>query len=235
MVREAKHLTLSQKHEIEKLFHDAKASSKHISPTRDFYQAGGTTLLWNSYVTALGDIRGKTVLDFGCGEGWCTLEYVRRGANVFSFDISSRSVANLLQETDRLKLSRSVHGTVMAAEFLGFTDNAFDLVLGWAILHHTDLERVLPEILRVLKPGGRALFVEPLAHNLFLRLFRILTPRRRTPTERPLTVHQINDLTHRFSSAEFRGYHLFSIFPQGLLWATGSTLLFRWSLRITDA
>jgi SAM-dependent methyltransferase len=234
MVREAKQLTLSQKHEIERRFHDAKAATHQISTSRDFYNAGGANLVWNSYLTALGDIRGKTVLDFGCGEGWCTIEYARRGANVFSFDLSSRSIANLLKETERLRVSRSVHGTVMAAEFLGYTDAAFDMVLGWAILHHTDLRRVLPEILRVLKPGGSAFFVEPLAHNPFLRLFRFLTPKRRTPTERPLTIHQINEFARSFSTADFRGYHLFSIFPQGLLWATGSTFLFRWSLRITE-
>jgi len=123
----------------------------------------------------------------------------------------------------------------MAAECLGYPSESFDLVLGVSILHHTDAFAAGAEISRVLKPGGRALFLEPLAHNWFLQLFRRLTPERRTPTEQPMTVQQINDFGKYFRSTEYRGYYLMSIFPQGLLWATGSQRLFRWSLRLTEA
>jgi SAM-dependent methyltransferase len=122
----------------------------------------------------------------------------------------------------------------MAAEYLGYPSKAFDLVLGVSILHHTDVGLVGREVARVLKPGGRALFIEPLAHNAFLRLFRWLTPDRRTPTEQPMTVRQIREFTGAFKEGSYRGYHLFSIFPQGLLWLTGSQALFRGALWLTE-
>jgi SAM-dependent methyltransferase len=229
-----RHTTLQHKHHVERHFYDNKAASENGTQHRDFYVAGGADLTWNSYLAAVGDLHGKRVLDFGCGEGWCALEYARRGANVFSFDISSESLARLSRDINRLRLSNHIHATVMAAEFLGYADDTFDMVLGWSILHHTDLQYVRSEVFRVLKPGGRALFVEPLAHNLLLQTFRKLTPHRRTPTEQPMTIRQINDFGSIFSSVKFHGYHLLSILPQGLLWATGSKLLFRCSLRTCE-
>jgi len=107
-------------------------------------------------------------------------------------------------------------------------------VLGVAILHHTDVSMVEQEIKRVLKPGGRAIFIEPLAHNPFLRLFRMLTPGRRTPTEQPMTVGQIQRLVGCFSRGGFRGFHFLSIVPPGLLLATGSRALFQRTMGMTQ-
>ena len=228
-------MSLTSRHDIERHFHDHKATSGHGDENRDFYRAGGLDLVWESYLSAIGDLRGKQVLDFGCGEGWSTIQYAKHGAKVCSFDISPASVRSLINEAERKGTDGSIHAAVMAAECLGYSSNSFDLVLGVAILHHTDPFAAGAEISRVLKPGGRALFIEPLAHNWLLRVFRWLTPQRRTPTEQPMTVQQIADFGKYFRTTEYRGYHLISIFPQGLLWATGSQRLFRWSLRVTEA
>jgi SAM-dependent methyltransferase len=228
-------VSLHARHDIEKKFHDHKAAAGHGDERRDFYAGGGLDLVWNAYLASIGDLKGKTILDFGCGEGWSTLQYAKRGAKVYSFDISPESVRNLTSLAERSGVAARIHPAVMAGESLGFPDGAFDLVLGVAILHHTDPFAAGAEISRVLKPGGRALFIEPLAHNWFLKIFRRLTPDRRTPTEEPMTTQQIGDFGKYFRSVEFRGYHFLSIFPQGLLWATGSQKLFRWSLRATEA
>jgi SAM-dependent methyltransferase len=226
--------TIQERHDVERRFHDAKATSGHASEQRNFYSAGGVDLIWRSYVAAIGDLHGKKVLDFGCGEGWSTLEYARRGAIVYSFDISPESVRNLIQEATAARLCIQIHPAVMAAEYLGYPADTFDLVVGVSILHHTDLQYVGPEVERVLKPGGRALFIEPLAHNWFIQAFRWLTPQRRTPTEQPMTVKQIVYFGRSFRRTDIRGYYLLSIFPQGLLWMTGNRRLFSQSLRLTQ-
>ncbi len=228
-------MSLTSRHDIERRFHDHKAAAGHGDGNKDFYSAGGLDLVWESFLSAIGDLREKKILDFGCGEGWSAIQYAKHGANVYSFDISPESVRNLTKEAEYKGASERIHAAVMAAECLGYPSNSFDLVLGVAILHHTDPIAAGAEISRVLKPGGRALFIEPLAHNWFLKVFRRLTPQRRTPTEQPMAVQQIADFGRYFRTTEYRGYHLFSIFPQGLLWATGSQRLFRWSLRVTEA
>src|SRR5206468_11272397 len=137
------------------------------------------------------------------------------------------SVRTLVQKSQKAGVAERIHSSVMPAESLLYDNDMFDFVLGVAILHHTDVAMVEREIARVLKPGGRALFIEPMAHNPFLRLFRLLTPDRRTPTEQPMTVSQIRQFLGRFRQGRFRGFHLLSILPPGVLWATGNRTVFR--------
>jgi len=47
--------------------------------------------------------------------------------------------------------------------------------------------RALHEIQRIVRPGGHAHFVEPLAHNPLLRVGRVLTPGARSVDEHPFT------------------------------------------------
>ncbi|HJT19245.1 MAG TPA: class I SAM-dependent methyltransferase [Nitrospira sp.] len=225
--------SLESRHEIERRFHDERMTGRHADD-RDFYAIGGMDLVLEAYRQAIGDLRGKTVLDFGCGDGARAIDYARRGATVHAFDISPESVRTLTERAERDGLAARVHASVMPAESLSYGDGMFDMVLGVAILHHTDVGLVEGEIARVLKPGGRALFIEPLAHNPFLRLFRMLTPERRTPTEQPLTIAQVRRFVGRFGHGGFRGYHLLSIVPPGLFWATGSRTLFRCTMPITQ-
>jgi ubiquinone/menaquinone biosynthesis C-methylase UbiE len=201
---------------------------------RDFYAVGGMDLVLDAYHRAIGDLNGKTVLDFGCGDGARSIQYAKNGATVYAFDISPESVRNLVKMATNAGLEERIHASVMPAETLAYADGMFDFVLGVAILHHTDVSLVEREIERVLKPGGRALFIEPLAHNPFLRLFRLLTPNRRTPTEQPMTVGQIRRLIGCFRQGGFRGFHLLSIVPPGLLWATGNRALFKTLMSVTQ-
>jgi len=226
--------SLRQRHAVEREFHDHKAID-HGNEHRNFYSGGGLDFMWRSYLAAVGDLKSKNILDFGCGEGWSSIEYAKRGAVVYSFDISPESIRNLKREAGRKGVAERIHSAVMAAECLAYPNSTFDLVLGVSILHHTDPFAAGAEVSRVLKPGGRALFIEPLAHNCLLRLFRWLTPSRRTPTEQPMTVGQISDFGKFFRRANYHGCYFLSIFPQGILWVTGNKWLFRRILSFTEA
>lgn len=136
----------------------------------------------------LAKARGGRVLEIGCGRGDFALELLDAGVSfVAGIDISDVYVAEagakaLAAGHDAEKH----HFRVMDAHKLQFESDQFDLVVGQGILHHLDLPVCLAEVRRVLKPGGFALFIEPLAGNPLLRLFRVLTPAARTVDEKPL-------------------------------------------------
>ena len=75
----------------------------------------------------------------------------------------------------------------MDAHNLEFEKNKFDLVIGNGILHHLDKLIAINSIYKVLKPGGRLVFKEPLADNPLLKIFRFFTPRARTEDEEPFS------------------------------------------------
>jgi hypothetical protein len=55
---------------------------------------------------------------------------------------------------------------------------------------------------RVLKPGGLAIFAEPLAHNPALQWYRRRTPELRSADEHPLTMADLSAIARGFSSAK---------------------------------
>jgi SAM-dependent methyltransferase len=93
---------------------------------------------------------GRATLDVGCGEGRVGAELERRGYRVIGVDSSPRMV----------ELARERHEAVVAdATALPFDDASFDLAIAYMSLMNMDnLEAALPEIARVLEPGGRFCF-----------------------------------------------------------------------------
>jgi SAM-dependent methyltransferase len=100
---------------------------------------------------------GTAVLEIGCGTGSLAAALAGLGASVTAMDVSEPLLSEARKkvgEGKALFLRGDAHG-------LPFRTGSFHRVLGSSILHHLNLERALPEILRVLKPGGRIAFAEP--------------------------------------------------------------------------
>jgi SAM-dependent methyltransferase len=90
------------------------------------------------------------VLDVGCGRGYWAGKAARAGAKVIAYDVKEERVERAARRYPRV---RFVHGS---AEATGLEDASFDVVLVLSVLEHTaEPERVLAEIARVLRPGGR--------------------------------------------------------------------------------
>jgi SAM-dependent methyltransferase len=139
------------------------------------------------FMRTLDSVEGLHILDIGCGHGIQSLQLTAAGARVHGIDISDAYVGSAKAQAALAGISsESCSFEVMDAHRLAFADATLDRVVGRGILHHLDLHTVLAEIHRVLKPGGRALFLEPLGSNPLLKLFRLLTPGARTADERPL-------------------------------------------------
>lgn len=136
--------------------------------------------------------QGDLILDMGAGTGKESLELARRGLQVISADLSHKQLSSACQRMQAQHgLDGAVHFVQTNAEQLPFAPGAFRFIYGKAILHHLDIEGSAREINRLLQADGRATFAEPLARHPMIALARHLTPRLRTPDERPFTLEQI--------------------------------------------
>jgi ubiquinone/menaquinone biosynthesis C-methylase UbiE len=148
--------------------------------------------------------RNAALLDYGCFDGAMAPRYRSMGAaHITGIDISTKAIER----------ARSVYGHLGTfvegdAHCMPFEAESFDLVVGKAILHHLDLRVALREIDRVLKPGGRAYFIEPLGDNPGAKLIRALTPLARTNDERPLSHADLIVADSNFSQND----HMYSNF-----------------------
>ncbi|MCZ2850517.1 class I SAM-dependent methyltransferase [Modestobacter sp. VKM Ac-2978] len=115
-----------------------------------------------------GDVRGRRILDAGCGSGPLAAELRARGAVVTGFD-SSAVMVDLARE--RLGGDADVQVADLAAP-LPFADGGFDDVTASLVLHYLrDWTAPLSELRRVLRPGGR--LVLSVNHPL---LYKMLNP-----------------------------------------------------------
>jgi len=93
----------------------------------------------------LGPLPGLRVLDLGCGKGRFAARLSDAGASVVGLDLSAAMLA-AARGLDRVRAS---------ARRLPFADSAFHAVVAVEVFEHlTDLDSVLAEARRVLRPGG---------------------------------------------------------------------------------
>lgn len=143
----------------------------------------------NEEIVELYDPRGKRVLLYGCGPALGAKDFVEAGAaEIVGIDISSAEIEYGLRVATEEGYADRVDLKVADAHHTGLPDQSFDVIMGTAILHHLDVRLALTELRRLLAPNGRAVFLEPLAHNPILRVGRMLTPNARTDDEHPFTV-----------------------------------------------
>ena len=87
----------------------------------------------------------------------------------------------------------------MDANNLTFEVNSFDIVFGGAILHHLDIKSAIHHIHRVLKPGGKIIFLEPLNMNPLYKIYRKMNQKERTPDEHALVSSDFKIIREKFT------------------------------------
>lgn len=198
-------MTERSQHEAD--IHTLKWVEERRERTRRFYREEITADLWKHFWNRLGDLKGKSVLEYGCGDGRRIARLLRRQAGrVVGIDISPEMIA--VAET-RLANAERVDLRVMDAHSLDLADDSFDQIVGISILHHLNLPVACSELYRVLKPGGEGLFVEPLGFNPVFNLYRTLTPECRTPDEKPFRRDDFQVLNDKFQTT-FEAFTLLS-------------------------
>ncbi|CAM2192025.1 SAM-dependent methyltransferase [Paraburkholderia kururiensis] len=103
---------------------------------------------------------GATVLDMGCGAGHASFAVAPHVREVVAYDIAPPMLATVAAAAKERGLS-TVRVQQGAAESLPFADASFDWVISRLSAHHwRDVPKALAEVHRVLKPGGRVLFID---------------------------------------------------------------------------
>ena len=145
--------------QYEKYEHDLDINEKnfrHFADPSDFTN-------WQARMgEQLGDVSGKRLLDLGCGVGKHSVFFAKLGADVTAIDISPRGIENLKRRAAHNNVD--VDARLMACPTT-LPDHSFDLIFGVGIVHHVGLDECLNEVRRLLKPGGRAVFFEPMGNS----------------------------------------------------------------------
>jgi SAM-dependent methyltransferase len=129
---------------------------RHAIPT-DSAHYGPWAPLENE-LRLLGDVRGRRILEVGCGGGQCSIAFAKQGAIAAGLDLSDAQL-------DHARALATAEGVIVefvqgAAENLRhFADGAWDIVFSaYAFQYVADMPRCLHECARVLRPQGRLVF-----------------------------------------------------------------------------
>lgn len=152
---------------------------------------------------------GATVLETGSGFGELSCWLAMNGANVIATDISSACLEVVRERARRNGVEdriRTLNTPIEVAE--GVEDESVDLVFGRTVAHHFDLGPAAKSMYRALRPGGRAVFAEPvlLLGDWVFRLRRsgpvtkVFPPFVHTPDERSFDREMIADLSDPFDA-----------------------------------
>jgi 2-polyprenyl-3-methyl-5-hydroxy-6-metoxy-1,4-benzoquinol methylase len=163
----------------------------------------------------LPSLKDKNVCEVGCGYGMIASYFALRGAKVVGVDVAETNIAVAKRAARVNSVSDRTEFHVMQAEALDLPSNRFDLIFGNAVLHHLDIAASAWEFVRVLKPGGVAIFREPLGENRLLEWARRSPLRsaghRHTADERSLSYRDVSTLRTVFPRVILRESELLGV------------------------
>jgi ubiquinone/menaquinone biosynthesis C-methylase UbiE len=224
-------MLLSERQKREKEFYDQYADRFNIHQEIDLSpviskQRRPWNSYWAVYETASQLFKSNhRMLDFGSGPGDNAIRFAKIGYYVEGFDISETNIALSRELAAKNGIANKVQFQLSPAEKLPYTNNLFDFIAGIDILHHVDITLAITECKRVLKPGGVAVFREPLEVPLLdqirnTKLIRLFAPKGKsfehhiTEDERKLNQADIDTIVSIFPNTTIKKYSLFSRFDK---------------------
>lgn len=190
LAREAAHF---QKHYEDEAAHGIEPLSE-FDKRRYAAPPANTVFPREYFYHLLSPLEGKDTLEIACGNGIDACLCAHYGANVRAYDLSSNAVELTRRRARVNGLAERVQARV--AEDLGwaFAGERFDAILGYAALHHLPLQGLAERVYERLRPGGVAVFAEPVVNSRALQALRRCIPysfAEPTEDEQPLNDEQI--------------------------------------------
>lgn len=159
---------------------------------------------------------GMKVLDYGCGHGMHAILPAKLGAEVYGVDVSEESLKIARRRAEKENVSDKTKFFNMDGENMSFEDNFFDAIIDGGTFSSIDINKALPELRRVLRPGGLLMGIETFGHNPLANLKRRLNRKSGFRTDWA-TTHifrnkDIKNVKNYFKIIETRFFQLFSMF-----------------------
>ncbi len=176
----------------------------YIDPPRD------TPLPLRYAFYLLGDIRGKKVLDLGCGSGENVAPLLARGASVVAVDLSHKLVELARKRMAISNQHELASFAVGSAYNVPLPDEALDAILCASLLHHLEITRAMAEMRRLLKPGGIAIVKEPVRFSKLAARVRRLFPAQEdiSEDEHPLSRDEMEQVKKGWEVTGERAFRL---------------------------
>ena len=126
----------------------------------------------------LGDLRGKRILDVGCGNGENSLLFARWGAHVTGIDISENAIELSRARAAEYQLTERTTFMAMPFEEVAQTEQPFDVVWSAAFLHHVldRLDDVVAQLHQNVTADGLVVMLEPVRLSPMLKRLRAVIP-----------------------------------------------------------
>jgi 2-polyprenyl-3-methyl-5-hydroxy-6-metoxy-1,4-benzoquinol methylase len=154
--------------------------------------------------------RPEHVCDFGCGSGEMACRLGRMGYRVTGLDVSPDLIEVARERAKMEGVEDRVQFIVADGASANLTDGAFDAVLAMSVVHHMPINDALNALERLLRPGGRVAFLEPVAYSQTLQRLRDRAPVEKdvSPDERQLSREEVTYIGERFEIEAIRHFHL---------------------------
>lgn len=182
-------------------------------------------------INQFSSIKDQKLVLLGCGVSKEAYYLRNNGAIVHGIDLSFNSLLASQLAANMHKYNDRTHFIQSSVYNLGVHENSIDMVYGHAILHHLDLAVSMKEVHRVLKPGGEAVFTEPLDENLLLKFTREHIPypgKQRVEGEKAMRYRDFIKVEKMFSRVEYHESELLSMI--GRVWRNDTVIDFLYKI-----
>lgn len=148
----------AQKESVREFWNSEPCGTRYLEGKEDFDAHARARYALEPFIFEFAQFpasKGLNVLEIGVGMGADYLEWLKAGAYASGVDLSQNSVENARRRCAIAGYRPDLH--VADAEHLPFSDNAFDVVYSYGVMHHSpNTSQCVREALRVLRPGGQA-------------------------------------------------------------------------------
>lgn len=186
----------------EETFHDGWAESTEVEKIDVLLMNESVTAPEMRYIMAqLGSIKGKTLLDVGCGLGEASVYFALKGANVTATDISGGMLEATKKLAKKYNIKVGVHKST--AENLNFRNSEkFDIIYVGNLFHHTEIESTILQLKEVMHPKTILVSIDPVHYNPVINVYRKIANKVRTEDEHPFKMSDIAIFEKHFNRVE---------------------------------